>query len=72
MKFGRKPATQIGCGDFTMYISRSPAQCMRIALHSMAALESMPVLQLYRSILKAAKHFPSRKRDRIIQVGGGN
>eukprot|EP00197_Chlamydomonas_leiostraca_P003774 CAMPEP_0202865560 /NCGR_PEP_ID=MMETSP1391-20130828/6232_1 /ASSEMBLY_ACC=CAM_ASM_000867 /TAXON_ID=1034604 /ORGANISM="Chlamydomonas leiostraca, Strain SAG 11-49" /LENGTH=86 /DNA_ID=CAMNT_0049545419 /DNA_START=36 /DNA_END=296 /DNA_ORIENTATION=- len=25
-----------------------------------------PMLSLYRGILKAAKHFPSKKRDRII------
>jgi hypothetical protein len=27
----------------------------------------MPTLHLYRHILKAAKHFPSRKRDRIYE-----
>lgn len=26
----------------------------------------MPMLHLYRNILKAAKYFPSKKRDRII------
>ncbi len=49
----------------TAHTPKHHAPAPRMGTAAVAAAQ-MPMLHLYRNILKAAKHFPSRKRDRII------